>query len=99
MNSQNEEIDLINSAYDSVAIATGLPSVPITNCYADVLKNHPDIKLYEDKSHPSRSGAYLNACVFYKYFTKQRASTIKYYADIDKDEAVTIQNIVDKNYP
>ncbi len=97
--SLDEEIRLINSNYDTVATTTGLTSLPITNCFADVLKNHPNINLYEDEIHPSKLGAYLNACVFYKCFTKRKAITIKYYADIDEKTALIIQNVVDKNYP
>lgn len=95
----DEEINLINSGYDTVAVATGLKTLPITNCFAEIIKKHPNINLYEDESHPSKLGAYLNACVYFKYFTKRKASTIKYNADINDEIANTLKSAVDKNSP
>jgi hypothetical protein len=99
MKSKEEEYSLINAGYDTVSFVTNVPSVPITNCFADISKNHPNINLYEDKSHPSIFGAYLNACVFYKYLTKQNAVDIKYAPDFDKVTVRTIQETVDRNFP
>lgn len=99
MNSIEEECSLINENYDAVAKATDLPSVPVTNCFKDILKNHPNIGLYDGKSQPSIFAAYLNACVFFKYITKQKASEIKYSAGLDAATVKIIQDVVDKNYP
>ena len=94
-----DEVSLINYAYDTVALASNIPTVPITDCFMEIIKNHPNINLYADKySHPSILGAYLNACVFYKFFTKQNASEIKYRSGIDKKTAKIIQEVVDKYY-
>lgn len=98
MNSLDEESALINSAYDSIAIATNLPSVPITKCFTEIIKNHPNINLY-DGMEPSIYGAYLNACVLYKYITKQKANTIKYTANLDTKTIHLLQDVVDKNMP
>jgi hypothetical protein len=38
MHSFNEETKLINLAYDTVAVATGLSTVPITDCFAEIVK-------------------------------------------------------------
>lgn len=94
--SKDEEARLINSSYDSVALVTNVSTVPITDCFMEIIKHYPNVNLYEDKSHPSKAGAYLNACVFYKYFTKQNASSIKYTADIDNETVKIIQSVVDK---
>ena len=93
-----QEAKLVNEAYDSVAIETNVPTLPITDCYMDIIKNHPTINLYHDESHPSILGSYLSACMFYKYFTKQKASTINYTGNIDEKTAKVIQNVVDKYY-
>lgn len=93
-----QEAKLVNEAYDSIAIETNVPTLPITDCYIYVIKNHPTINLYHDESHPSILGSYLCACMFYKYFTKQKASTIKYTGEIDKKSAKAIQDVVDKYY-
>jgi hypothetical protein len=99
INSLEEEVKLINSAYDTVAMTSNIPTVPITDCYMEIIKNYPQINLYGDKySHPSKLGAYLNACMFYKFFTKQKATTIKYIGDIDEKTAKIIQTVVDKNF-
>lgn len=99
INSLDEEAKFINNAYDTVAKATNMKTVPITNCYLEILKSHPNINLYDDDQHPSMLGAYLNACVFFKYFTKKKATSIKYHAGLDEVKIRIIQNVVDKNYP
>ena len=96
MNNRNEEAKLINAAYDTVALATNLPTLPITNCFMEITANYPNINLYQDKSHPSKLGAYLIACICYKYLTKQKATTIKYNSDIDEKTAKIIKTVVDK---
>jgi hypothetical protein len=98
MFSYEEEAKEINQAYDSVAMVTGMITLPITNCFAEIVKIFPNIKLYDDESHPSKLGAYLNACMYFKYFTKRKASTIEYFADIDKKIVLEIQDVVDENY-
>jgi hypothetical protein len=100
MHSIEEEAQLIKSAYDTVALATNIPTVPTTNCFMEIIKQYPNINLAHDiNSHPSKLGAYLNACLFYKCFTKQKATTIKYRAGIDKKTVKIIQDVVDKYYP
>ncbi len=96
--SLNDEVKCINMGYDSVSLATKIKNLPVTNCFAEIIKDYPEINLYEDDSHPSKLGAYLNACIFYKYFSKQKAITINYFGDIDKKTALMIQKVVDKNY-
>jgi hypothetical protein len=93
-----QEASYLNFAYDSVAKVTNIPTLPITDCFAFIVKNHPAINLNDDHCHPSTYGSYLNACVLFKYLTKQKASSIIYFADLDKKSAVTIQNAVDKVY-
>lgn len=97
--SLDEETDLINSTYDSVASATHLTNVPIANCFMNIMKYHKNINLYDGPYYPSIYGAYLNACVFYKHFTKRNASQIEYMADLDSTTVRTIQEVVDKIYP
>lgn len=97
--SLDEEVKLINAGYDTVAKVTNIKTVPITNCYLEILKLHQNIILYDDDQHPSKLGAYLNACVFFKYFTKRKATSIKYHAGIDEEKIRIIQSVVDKNYP
>ena len=83
-----------------MALAANMPTVPATDCFMEIVKNYPNISLAHDiNSHPSKLGAYLNACIFYKCFTKQKASTIKYRAGLDKKTTKIIQKVVDKYYP
>lgn len=94
----NEECNEINYIFDSIAKATNIKTIPITNCYCDVLKNKKNVHLHDGPYLPSIYGAYLNACVFYKYITKQNASTIKYNSDLDATSTQIIKEVVDKNF-
>jgi hypothetical protein len=97
VNTLEDEVHLINTIYDSIALTTKLSNIPITNCYLDILKNYRNINLYDGPYHPSEYGAYLNACIFFKYFTKQNATSIKYSAGLDSTVIHQIQLVVDKN--
>lgn len=94
----DQEVDLINSTYDSIASATQISTPPIAGCYMYIMK-YKNINLHDGPYYPSNYGAYLNACIFYKYFTKQNATTISYTANFDSVTVRTIQEAVDKVYP
>jgi hypothetical protein len=94
----DEEVDLINLTYDSIASETHISKLPVANCFMYLMK-YKNINLHDGKYYPSNYGAYLNACIFYKHFTKQNATTITYTADFDSITVRTIQEAVDKVYP
>lgn len=54
-------------------------------------KKNPEIKLLEDDIHPSISGAYLNACVFYELLTNKSIEKIEFSGKLTKIDAKKIK--------
>ncbi len=62
----------IKTTYGKLATLLDAPLVPVGLAWHRAQDLNPDIQLYhEDGSHPSLTGTYLTACVFYVVFTNQ----------------------------
>lgn len=48
-------------------------------------KKYPEINLLEDDTHPSKAGAFFNACIFYKFLTNKSPNKLKFSGDISED--------------
>ena len=56
----------LQASFDRLTREHGLTSAPVGRVWEKVLREHPEINLYQpDGSHPSPAGAYLAACVLY----------------------------------
>ncbi len=63
----------------TIATRTGIDTVPVSDYWLYVLDNKIPVQLYEqDGSHPSIAGSYLNALVFYRYFTMSDLKNVNY---------------------
>jgi len=71
--------------------------VKVGDAYYEVLKNYPEIELYEDESHPSARGAFLSALVFYQFFTKGKTTQLKYIANLNEEVANILKRVAEKN--
>jgi len=91
--SLEQEITLINEAYDSVAEKYGLTTSDNGNKVYEILTEHQDIDVYEDNIHPNKYGAFLNACVFYKMLSDKKASDLKYNGEIEPKTAELLKKI------
>ena len=81
--------------YDSVRISTQISLVVIDRVYYKALKKQPSLKLFDQDSHPTKLGAYLNAYLFYKFLVDRHLSSLAYYGDLGKDEALLLQRLSD----
>ncbi|WP_010518611.1 DUF4886 domain-containing protein [Croceivirga radicis] len=93
--SLEQEIALINKAYDSVAEKYGLTTSDNVNKIYEILTEHQDIDVYEDNIHPNKYGAFLNACVFYQMLTHKKASELKFNGEIEPNTAEILKKIVE----
>jgi hypothetical protein len=63
---QPEQQPAITSAYQELADATGALPVPVGPAWQQLQALDPQLVLYDaDRSHPSVTGTYLSACVFF----------------------------------
>lgn len=84
----------IERGYFDIANELGAPMAPVGFAWAVVVKEHPEISLWqEDGSHPTKEGTYLAACVFYAVLFQESPEGLSYRADISKDNAVILQQI------
>lgn len=90
-----QETNLINKSYDSVARKNNLLKSDNGNKFYEVLTNYPEIELYEDDSHPNKYGAFLNACIFYQMLTNKKASELKYTGEIEPKIAEFLKQIAE----
>jgi hypothetical protein len=88
-----QEIELINESYDSVAEKYGLITSENGNKVYEILTEYPEINVYEDDIHPNKYGAFINACVFYQMITNKKASELKYIGEIEPKTAELLKNI------
>jgi hypothetical protein len=95
INTLDDEYKLLYMGYDSVRISTQVSSVDIGHVYYKALKEQPSLKLFDKDSYPTKLGAYLNAYLFYKFLVNQHVSSLTYYGDLAKEEAMLLQGLTD----
>jgi hypothetical protein len=84
----------IERGYFDIANELGAPMAPVGFAWAMVVKEHPEINLWqEDGSHPTKEGTYLAACVFYAVLFQESPEGLSYRADISKDHAAILQKV------
>lgn len=70
---------------------------PVAEVWRLMREQHPSINLYSgDGSHPSIEGSYLAACTFYVSLYRKPVSGATYYAGVDAQTALWIQNLADQ---
>jgi hypothetical protein len=64
---QQADQEPISASYAELAGNSAAQLVPVGPAWRQLLDTHPQLKLYSpDGSHPSPTGSYLAACIFYK---------------------------------
>ena len=91
------DVQAVNQELSKISAKTGDDVVEIGTAFEKCRKDYPAIKLYFDESadHPSKQGAYLIACLFFRYFSGQTVGAIKYHADIPEGEAANLRKVAD----
>jgi hypothetical protein len=94
---RSAEFDCIEKEYDSIANSISAGVARVGYYFNLCMKAHPDIQLYasSDDDHPSKEGAYLMACVFFRQLTGKKLSSIHFSANLPENVAVKIRNLVD----
>ena len=90
-----QETNLINESYDSLARKNNLLKSDNGNKFYEVLTNYPEIELYEDDSHPNKYGAFFFFCIFYQMLTNKKASELKFTGEIEPKIAELLKQIAE----
>ncbi|ESU19436.1 DUF4886 domain-containing protein [Flavobacterium sp. SM15] len=95
LESLEQEVKIINEAYDLVAKENDLIKSDNGNKFYEVRTKYPEIELYEDDSHPNKYGAFLNACIFYQMLSNKKVSNLKYNGEIEPKTAKLLKKIAE----
>ena len=84
----------INYGYTHIAQELQATTAPVGPAWSLTLKDHPELSLWqEDGSHPTGTGTYLAACVFYAVIFHESPEKLSYRADLPKETAKIIQTV------
>lgn len=84
----------IDEGYYALSQELNVPVVAVGSAWQEVVNEHPEIPLWEDDgSHPSRSGTYLAACVFYAAIFQESPVGLTYQAGLPTAVANTLQTV------
>jgi len=87
-----ESQELILQGTLSVAEKTDVMIAPVGHAWTNVIQDRQDLELFaSDGSHPSYSGAYLSACVYYAALFKKSAAYNNYAGGLSKAVAEYFQ--------
>lgn len=86
--------EAVITAYEKIADELVAVVAPVGVAWRRVLVDHPGLTLYQsDGSHPTRSGTYLAACVFYAALFGESPEGLEYTGGLGSGEAATMQRI------
>jgi hypothetical protein len=77
----------IGQGYELLAKANKGSVAPVGRAWAKVRKEHPEIDLYADDSHPNPTGTYLAACVFFSVFFNESPVGLPHPSSIEDQTA------------
>jgi hypothetical protein len=97
--SEAQEISLIATSSREIAKSNKMILSKNGELFYLFKLNHPDIILIDEEAHPTKAGAFLNACIFYELFTNKKAKEIEFLGNLDINTAVKIKNFVSKTKP
>lgn len=84
----------VTTAYEKIADELVAVVAPVGEAWRQVLIDHPGLTLYQsDGSHPTRSGTYLAACVFYAALFGESPEGLRYTGGLGPGEAAIMQRI------
>ena len=82
------------SGYMTIADELSAAVAPVGSAWQEVLQLDPGIELWQsDGSHPTESGTYLAACVFYAAIFQESPQGLSYTAGIPEETAQTLQSV------
>lgn len=96
MENLRQEVTAINNSYKILSKENNLIQSDNGTKFFDIITKHPEIELYDDETHPSQYGSFLNACIFYKMLTGRRASALNYNGNIEPEKSKLLKSVADE---
>ena len=82
----------INDGYTGIVDELGAPVAPVGFTWFVVRRDHPEIAMWQDDgSHPTASGTYLAACVFYASIFRQSPEGLAFLDGLPSRDANVLQ--------
>lgn len=92
MCSYEEMDDVISATYTSMTESNEAKLAAVGKVWRYLIENQPSLHLYaNDGSHPSLTGSYVAAAVFYTMIYKKDPTEITWNADLSENDAETIK--------
>jgi len=84
----------INQGSMEIAQELGVSVAPVGVAWTTVRGAYPQLTLWQDDgSHPTMTGTYLAACVFYAVIFRQSPAGLNYTAGLPNETAQSLQTI------
>jgi hypothetical protein len=83
----------IDDGYKGIADELGVPVAPVGFTWFVVRRDHPDLAMWQDDgSHPTATGTYLAACVFYATIFRQSPEGLAFVDGLPGQDAQALQS-------
>jgi hypothetical protein len=92
--SEAQEIALIAESCKKIAESNQIILSQNGELFYLFKRKYPEIKLTDEEAHPTKAGAFLNACVFYELFANKKAKELEFLGDLDIKTAAKIKKFV-----
>lgn len=92
-----ETQNAVNRCYRTLAEQNSALVAPVGELWQALRRARPDINIYADKTHPSLVGTYLAASVFYRVLFNVLSENSWCPANVDKAQALYIQQMADQS--
>ena len=78
-----EYFDALQSGYRELSDNNNISLTRHAQVFQETIGKYPEIDLLEDAMHPSKEGAFLSACLFYKLISGKDPKSLEYTAGLD----------------
>ena len=92
--SETQEINLISESCKKIAESNQMILSKNGELFYYFKIKHPDLKLIDEEAHPTKAGAFLNACIFFEMVTNKKAKELEFLGDLDIKTSTKIKKFV-----
>lgn len=94
---EKEHLRILNEALNQINLKQKMIISNHPNIHFNTRNKYPEIQLYDDDYHPSKTGSFLNACIFYKIIADKSPTRLNFNASLDEKTASLLKRIANSN--